>query len=102
MTRSANGAKEWKVPSVETLRLRDDLSGRIAPLSRKILRENVSMARKRRPASEPDSTRPIDLFEAIGGSVKCRELSTAFYSCVAKHPALRPPCPATSHRCAMA
>jgi hemoglobin len=59
------------------------------------------MVRKRLAASDPDSTPPIDLFEAIGGSPKCRELSTAFYARVGKDPTLRPLFPGKSHKCAI-
>ena len=57
------------------------------------------MARKPFPASDPAGTPPIDLFEAIGGSLKCRELSTAFYARVAKDPTLRPLFPGKTHKC---
>lgn len=59
------------------------------------------MARKPLPALDPDSPSPIDLFEAIGGSVKCRELATALYARVTKDPALGPLFPGKSHKCAI-
>ena len=59
------------------------------------------MARKPFPASDPAGTPPIDLFEAIGGSLKCRELSTAFYARVAKDPSLRPLFPGKTLKCAI-
>ena len=59
------------------------------------------MARNPRPASDPDSNPPIDLFEAIGGSVKCRELSTAFYARVARDSALRHLFPGKTLKCAI-
>lgn len=59
------------------------------------------MARKPLPALDPDSSPPVDLFDAIDGSVKCRELATVFYARVAKDPALRPLFPGKSHRCAI-
>ena len=52
------------------------------------------MARK--PASDPGT-----LFEAIGGSAKCRELSTAFYARVSKDPTLRPLFPGKTFKCAI-
>jgi truncated hemoglobin YjbI len=58
------------------------------------------MARKPLSASDP-GTPPTDLFEAIGGSLKCRELSTAFYARVAEDPTLRPLFPGKTHKCAI-
>src|SRR4051794_17348828 len=59
------------------------------------------MARKPRPVSEAGGIPPMNLFEAIGGSAKCRELSTAFYAGVSKDPALRPLFPGKTHKCAI-
>ncbi len=59
------------------------------------------MARKDVPASDPAATPPIDLYEAMGGSSKCRELSTALYARVAKDPVLRPLFPGKSQKCAI-
>ncbi|HWC96806.1 MAG TPA: ankyrin repeat domain-containing protein [Candidatus Sulfopaludibacter sp.] len=42
-----------------------------------------------------------DLFEAIGGSAKCYELSAAFYARAAKDPTLRPFFPGKTQRCAI-
>lgn len=58
------------------------------------------MARKSLAASDP-GTAPIDLFEAIGGSPKCHELSTAFYARVAEDPTLRPLFPGKTQKCAI-
>ncbi len=58
------------------------------------------MARKPLVALDPD-TPPIDLFEAIGGSLKCHELSSAFYARVAEDPTLRPLFPGKTHKCAI-
>jgi hemoglobin len=44
---------------------------------------------------------PVDLFDAIGGSSKCRELSAAFYARVFRDPVLRPFFPGKSDRCAV-
>ncbi len=44
---------------------------------------------------------PVDLFQEIGGSAKCLELSTAFYARVAQDPILRPLFPGKSQRCAI-
>ena len=52
-------------------------------------------------ASDPDSTPTIDLFEAIGGSVKCHELSTELYARLAKDPTLGPLFPGKTHKCAI-
>src|SRR3981081_1799753 len=60
------------------------------------------MARKPLQAADPDGTPPIDLFDAIGGSEKCRELSTALYARLAKDPALRPLFPGKNPTCAIA
>lgn len=43
----------------------------------------------------------IDLFEAMGGSAKCRELSTVFYAGVAKDSTLRPLFPGKNFKCAI-
>lgn len=59
------------------------------------------MAKKPFPASDPVRTPPIDLLQAIGGSQKCRELSTKFYARVANHPVLRPLFPGKTHKCAI-
>jgi truncated hemoglobin YjbI len=45
-------------------------------------------------------TSKIDLFEAIGGSAKCREISAAFYAPVAKDATLRRFFPGKTLRCA--
>lgn len=59
------------------------------------------MARKSVSAPDPASPPPIDLLEAIGGSQKCRELSTAFYAGVVKNPTLRPLFPGKTQKCAI-
>jgi truncated hemoglobin YjbI len=59
------------------------------------------MVRKSPAASDPDSVAPIDLFEALGGSVKCRELSTRLYAHVVKDPILRPLFPGKTQKCAI-
>ena len=41
------------------------------------------------------------IYQAIGGSLKCRELSAAFYDRVARDPLLRPLFPGKSLRCAI-
>lgn len=43
----------------------------------------------------------VDLFDAIGGSAACRQLSTAFYARVAKDPVLRPLFPGKTFKCAI-
>jgi truncated hemoglobin YjbI len=53
------------------------------------------------PAADPGHPPPVDLFEAIGGAAKCRELSTAFYARVAKDPTLRPLFPGKTFKCAI-
>ena len=58
------------------------------------------MGRKPFSASDPEGAQPIDLFEAIGGSAKCRELSLAFYARVAKDSTLRPLFPGKTLKCA--
>ena len=59
------------------------------------------MVRKPLPAADPGDAPPIDLFEAIGGSSKCRELSTVFYARVANDPVLRPLFPGKTFKCAI-
>src|SRR4051794_6090386 len=59
------------------------------------------MARKPCPGTDAGSTPQVDLFEAIGGSVKCRELSTALYARVVKDPTLSPLFPGKTHKCAI-
>ncbi len=59
------------------------------------------MARESLLASDPDRTSATDLFEAIGGSATCRELSAAFYTRVGKDPTLRPLFPGKTHKCAI-
>jgi truncated hemoglobin YjbI len=59
------------------------------------------MVRKPPAASDPDSVAPIDLFEALGGSVKCRELSARLYAHVVKNPILRPLFPGKTQKCAI-
>ena len=44
---------------------------------------------------------PNSLFHSIGNSVKCRELSTAFYAHVANNPVLRPLFPGKTFHCAI-
>ena len=56
----------------------------------------------RKPSVQnPGSAPSVDLFEAIGGSAKCRELATALYARIAKDPTLRPLFPGKTHRCAI-
>ena len=66
-----------------------------------ILRENWVVARERLRASEADDSTAIDLFGAIGGSAKCRELAAAFYARAGKDPVLGPLFPGKTHKCAV-
>jgi truncated hemoglobin YjbI len=50
---------------------------------------------------DADGTTTTDLFEAIGGTAKCRELSVAFYARVGNDPTLRPLFPGKTHKCAV-
>ena len=59
------------------------------------------MVRKPAPVPSPDSALPIDLFETVGGSAGCRELSTALYARVAKDSTLRPLFPGKTFKCAI-
>src|SRR5436305_9329439 len=59
------------------------------------------MARTPLWSTDPDSAPPVDLFEAMGGSAKCRELSTALYARVVKDPTLSPLFPGKTHKCAI-
>ena len=59
------------------------------------------MPRRPLSAAGAGSGPPIDLFEAMGGAAKCRELATAFYARVAKDPVLRPLFPGKTFRCAI-
>ena len=79
---------------------RPEVGLRALPTQSNFARKCV-MVRKPRPAPESDTTTPIDLFEAIGGSATCRELAAAFYSRVDEDPVLRPLFPGKSHRCAI-
>ena len=80
--------------------VREDLSARIAQLESHSARKYI-MVRKQLPASDPGGVPPIDLFEAIGGSAKCLDLSTAFYARVAKDSTLRPLFPGKTFKCAI-
>ncbi len=59
------------------------------------------MTQRLPPAPNPGGTPPIDLFEAMGGMAKCRELSTAFYARVATDSTLRPLFPGKTFKCAI-
>ncbi|BDI33156.1 hypothetical protein CCAX7_52070 [Capsulimonas corticalis] len=59
------------------------------------------MARKPFRTPESDALPPVDLYEAIGGSAKCRELSAAFYARVDNDPTLAPLFPGKTHKCAI-
>ncbi|MEO7720043.1 MAG: ankyrin repeat domain-containing protein [Capsulimonas sp.] len=59
------------------------------------------MAKQPMQASKLDTLTAIDLFDAIGGSAKCRELSAAFYARVDNDPTLSPMFPGKTHKCAI-
>ncbi|MEP6700049.1 MAG: hypothetical protein ABJA85_01985, partial [Bacteroidota bacterium] len=52
------------------------------------------------PSAETEG-HTFDLYQAIGGSAKCRELSAAFYARVARDSTLRPLFPGKTLKCAI-